>query len=241
MQGMDPDPKRRQASAGALVRDLEAALPSVGTARPPTIASTEPMTPVAQERHAPPPLSRSPDTEPTQRRGWLLPALVCIGALLLGGAWLAFSGGEGDSGKRTERSKQAADHKQAGGSPTKSAAATPTTPTTDTAAPPAEAVPSTSASEPGTAGSQLNEEGYSLIQQGRHVEAIPVLRRAVASFPQGTTDLNFAYALFNLGHALRMAGHPEEAIPILERRLEIPNQTQTVQSELEAARAAAGE
>ena len=241
MQGMDPDPKRRQASAGALVRDLEAALPSVGTARPPTIASTEPMTPVAQERHAPPPLSRSPDTEPTQRRGWLLPALVCIGALLLGGAWLAFSGGEGDSGKRTERSKQAVDHKQAGGSPTKSAAATPTTPTTDTAAPPAEAVPSTSASDPGTAGSQLNEEGYSLIQQGRHVEAIPVLRRAVASFPQGTTDLNFAYALFNLGHALRMAGHPEEAIPILERRLEIPNQTQTVQSELDAARAAAGE
>lgn len=40
---------------------------------------------------------------------------------------------------------------------------------------------------------------------------------------------------------LRMAGHPEEAIPILERRLEIPNQTQTVQTELEAARAAAGE
>jgi hypothetical protein len=38
-----------------------------------------------------------------------------------------------------------------------------------------------------------------------------------------------------------MAGHPEEAIPILERRLEIPNQTQTVQTELDAARAAAGE
>jgi eukaryotic-like serine/threonine-protein kinase len=241
MQGMDPDPKRRQASAGALVRDLEAALPSVGTARPPTIASTEPMAPVTQE-HAPPPPSRSPDAAPpAQRRGWLLPALVCIGALLLGGAWLAFSGGEGDSGKGTERSKQAADHKRGGGSPTKSAAATPTTPTTDTAAPPAEAVPSTSASDPGTAGSQLNDEGYSLIQQGRYVEAIPLLRRAVASFPQGTTDLNLAYALFNLGHALRMAGHPEEAIPILERRLEIPDQTQTVQAELDAARAAAGE
>ena len=242
MQGMDPEPKRRQASAGALVRDLEAALPSVGTARPPTVASTEPMAPVTQEPHAPPPLSRSPDAEPpAQRRGWLLPALVCIGALLLGGAWLAFSGGEGDSGKRTERSKQAADHKQAGGSPTKSAAATPTAPTTDTAAPPAEAVPSTSASDPGAVGAQLNDEGHSLIQQGRYVEAIPVLRRAVASFPQGTTDLNFAYALFNLGHALRMAGHPEKAIPILEQRLGIPDQTETVQAELDAARAAASE
>ena len=242
MQGMDPDPKRRQASAGALVRDLEAALPSVGTARPATIASTEPMAPVTQERHAPPPLSRSPDAEPpAQRRRWLLPTLVCIGALLLGGAWLAFSGGEGDSGKRTERSKQTADHKHAEGSPTKSAAATPTTPTTDTAGPPAEALRSTSASDPGTVGAQLNDEGHSLIQQGRYVEAIPVLRRAVASFPQGTTDLNFAYALFNLGHALRMAGHPEKAIPILEQRLGIPDQTETVQAELDAARAAASE
>lgn len=240
MQGMDPDPKRRQASAGALVRDLEAALPSVGAAQPPTFASTEPMTPVAHERHAPPPLSRSPDGEPTRRRGWMLPALVCIGVFLVGGAWLAFSGGGDENGKETGDDRQAAVRKQGGGPSTNSAAATPTSPSTDTAAPPAEGVPSTSASDPGTAGAQLNEEGYSLIQQGRYAEAVPVLRRAVASFPQGTTDLNFAYALFNLGHALRMAGHPEEAIPILEQRLEIPDQTQTVQTELEAARAAAG-
>ena len=46
---------------------------------------------------------------------------------------------------------------------------------------------------------------------------------------------------YNLGHALRMAGHPDEAIPILEQRLQIPNQTATVQAELDAARAAAGE
>jgi hypothetical protein len=38
-----------------------------------------------------------------------------------------------------------------------------------------------------------------------------------------------------------MAGHPEEAIPILERRLQIPDQTETVQTELDAARAAAGQ
>jgi eukaryotic-like serine/threonine-protein kinase len=63
----------------------------------------------------------------------------------------------------------------------------------------------------------------------------------VASFPQGTTDINYAYALFNLGHALRMAGQPEKAIPILERRLQIPDQTETVQTELDAARAAAGQ
>jgi len=240
MQGMDPDPKQRQASAGALVRDLEAALPAAAAARPQTFASTEPMTPVAQDRLAPPPLSRRPHAEPKRRRGWLLPALVCIGALLVGGAWLALSGGGGESGEGTGGGRQAADRKQGGGPSTNSAAATPTSPTTDTAAP-AESVPSTSASDPGTAGAQLNDEGYSLIQQGRYAEAIPVLRQAVASFPRGTTDINLAYALFNLGRALRMAGHPEEAIPVLEQRLQIPNQIQTVQTELDAARAAAGQ
>ena len=66
-----------------------------------------------------------------------------------------------------------------------------------------------------------------------------MLRRAVDSFPEGTSDLNYAYALYNLGHALRLAGRPEEAIPILEQRLEIPNQVETVKRELAAARAAA--
>ena len=240
MQGMDPDPKRRQASAGALVRDLEAALPAAGAA-PLAFSSTEPMTPLAQAREVSPSVLRQPHPEPTRRRWWLLPALVCISALLVGGAWLVFFGNGDESGKETGSGKQAADRKQPGGASTNSAAAITTTPAADTVAPPAEAVPSTSASDPGATGAQLNDEGYSLIQQGRYSEAIPMLRKAAASFSQGTTDINYAYALFNLGHALRMAGHPEDAIPILEQRLDIPDQTQTVQAELDAARAAAGE
>ena len=66
-----------------------------------------------------------------------------------------------------------------------------------------------------------------------------MLRRAVDSFPEGTGDLTYAYALYNLGQALRLAGRPEEAIPILEQRLEIPNQVPTVRRELAAARAEA--
>ena len=62
---------------------------------------------------------------------------------------------------------------------------------------------------------------------------MPILRRAVASFPEGTTDLDYAYALFNLGNALRLAGRPEEAIPILERRLRIPDQQASVAAELD--------
>ena len=71
---------------------------------------------------------------------------------------------------------------------------------------------------------------------GDYDEAIPMLQEAVDSFPPGTDDLNYAYALFNLGKSLRLAGRPDEAIPILEQRLEIPNQTETVQAELEQAK-----
>jgi tetratricopeptide (TPR) repeat protein len=89
-------------------------------------------------------------------------------------------------------------------------------------------------------GASLNALGFELINQGRAAEAVPILRRAVDSFPEGTTDLNYAYALYNLGNALRLSGRPGEAIPILERRLQIPNQRSTVAAELARARAEAG-
>ncbi len=99
----------------------------------------------------------------------------------------------------------------------------------------AASVPEPAGSDPAL-GSALNQEGFELIQAGGHEEAIPVLEEAVASFPPGTEELDYAYALFNLGNALRLSGRPEEAIPVLERRLEIPNQTAVVRQELSAAR-----
>jgi eukaryotic-like serine/threonine-protein kinase len=92
-----------------------------------------------------------------------------------------------------------------------------------------------------TEGARLNDRGFQLMSEGRYDEAIPILQRAVEAFPPGTSDLNYAYALFNLGQALRMAGRPDEAIPILEQRLEIPNQTGIVRRELELARRDAGQ
>jgi tetratricopeptide (TPR) repeat protein len=85
-------------------------------------------------------------------------------------------------------------------------------------------------------GVRLNNQGFQLMSEGRYDEAIPILQQAVNSFPPGTTDLNYAYALFNLGQSLRLAGRPDEAIPILEQRLQIPNQTGVVRRELELAR-----
>jgi serine/threonine protein kinase len=96
-------------------------------------------------------------------------------------------------------------------------------------------VPAPAAADPAL-GRALNQEGFEMIQAGSYEEAVPVLKEAVSSFPPGTDDLAYAYALFNLGNALRLSGHPEEAIPVLERRLEIPNQSSVVRGELTAAR-----
>jgi eukaryotic-like serine/threonine-protein kinase len=90
-------------------------------------------------------------------------------------------------------------------------------------------------------GAQLNDEGYRLMNQGDYAGAVDVLQQAVNSFPPGTSDLNYAYALYNLGRSLRLAGRPDEAIPVLEKRLRIPNQTETVQRELDLAKQQAGQ
>lgn len=96
-------------------------------------------------------------------------------------------------------------------------------------------VPAPAAADPAL-GRALNQEGFEMIQAGSYEEAVPVLKEAVRAFPPRTDDLAYAYALFNLGNALRLSGHPEEAIPVLERRLEIPNQSSVVRSELTTAK-----
>jgi hypothetical protein len=68
--------------------------------------------------------------------------------------------------------------------------------------------------------------------------AIPVLREAVAGAP--ASSLTYAYALYDLGRSLRLAGDPQAAAVILQRRLQIPNQTGVVRQQLELALRAIG-
>ena len=88
-------------------------------------------------------------------------------------------------------------------------------------------------------GAALNDQGFALMSGGEYAGAVPVLQQAVASFPQDSQDINYAYALYNLGKALNRSGRPDEAIPYLEKRLTWPDQRETVQSELDDARAKA--
>ena len=46
-----------------------------------------------------------------------------------------------------------------------------------------------------------------------------------------------AYAWFDYGYAARRAGDPAAAVDALEHRLQNPDQAETVQAELDAARA----
>ncbi|MCW2970633.1 MAG: hypothetical protein JWO23_1760 [Solirubrobacterales bacterium] len=99
---------------------------------------------------------------------------------------------------------------------------------------------------PATA-STLDLEGHRLLANGRYSAAIDALQGALrasgqspARCAQPTTEacLTFAYALYDLGRALRLNGNPSAAIPVLNRRLRIDNQRSVVQHELELARGA---
>jgi tetratricopeptide (TPR) repeat protein len=85
---------------------------------------------------------------------------------------------------------------------------------------------------------QMQLQAHNLLNQGKYAEAIALDKQVVAKGPG--TGLTYAYALFDLGHALRVSGHPDQAIPILEQRLKINNQRGVVKQELEKAKKEAG-
>ena len=93
---------------------------------------------------------------------------------------------------------------------------------------------------PAASGSDLNAQGFQLMQAGRYAEAVPLLQRAVAAWPEDSQDIEYAYALFNLGKSLSESGNPAAAIPYLEKRLTFKDQRGTVMRELKRAQRAAG-
>jgi eukaryotic-like serine/threonine-protein kinase len=175
-----------------------------------------------------------------------LAAAVVIGAILA-------SGGDGDGGEpqRADGGQQA----EQGGAQgerrrpeQQEQQAQPAEPAPSEPAPsePAPAEPEEPAQEQqeagGTArGIELNNQGFALMGQGDYAGAVPILQQAVASWPEDSRDINYAYALFNLGKSLNRSGNPEAAIPYLEQRLTWADQQETVQAELDLAKRNAGQ
>ena len=92
---------------------------------------------------------------------------------------------------------------------------------------------------------QLEAQGHEMVQTGQYAQAIAVLRRALAATgasltscvqPTGETCLTYAYALYDLGRALRLNGSAAQAVGVLEHRLQIENQRPVVAEELASAR-----
>jgi eukaryotic-like serine/threonine-protein kinase len=238
----EKDPAARPGSARQALGRLERAEPALEQT---TQAFDLPPEPSAPPGAPPPPPSSY--TRQTGSRGsrWgalaaLLTFVVAVGAI----AAVALNGG-GDEGKsprkakagKAEQAKKAKQENAGAGARSEPAASTPAPVEGPSESP--EPGPAPEGGDP-EGGASLNEQGFALIQAGEYEAAVPVLEEAVAAFPEGSEDLDYAYALFNLGNALRLSGRPEEAIPVLEERLEIPNQTGTVEAELEAARDEAG-
>jgi serine/threonine protein kinase len=268
-QAMAADPGRRPATAGELGHGLRRALGEGGrrtaaTRRlDPTTAPRRPASAEPADGHASSPTFGAAASRRRNDRS-RLPALGLVAALItVAVATIAIALGSGgddgspsqqDGGQRADRPQASAPKRD---QPEQGAGSEPAAPQAEQPAPeqqapaapapapaPAEEQPEGDEQPAGSGpseGARLNDQGFQLMSEGRYDEAIPILQRAVNSFPPGTTELNYAYALFNLGQSLRLAGRSDEAIPILEQRLQIPNQTGTVRRELELARRAAGQ
>jgi eukaryotic-like serine/threonine-protein kinase len=224
-RGLAKDPAGRPRTATEFVQDLRGAL---GDTAPTRVAAQRfrrdpaPAAAVAAKDSGPETAAFAPFA-PRRRRGRLVALAAAVFALAAGIA--AIAGGGDDQAPvaaHTTTHKPAAKHKAK-----------------THRKPPAATQPQTQTQPPQTTDkSALAAQGHQLIAQGNYAGAIAVLQQAVQGCPVSTTD-PCAYALFDLGHALRLAGRPSEAIPILQQRLQNPDQRGAVQQELALAEAAA--
>lgn len=236
-RAMARDPRDRPSSAGDLAAELREALgegsgghtaataPVAGTASAVIPGATGPSTGatalIGAAVPAPPTGATRHEPSLAARKGHLrwIPLLLLVGALTLA---LALAAGDDDERASEPATAGKADRRAQ-----------------EPASPPRGADPAEPASDPLADGLRLQTQGYDALQQGRYDEAIDASRRS-AGLLEGTGRIEYAYALFNLGRSLRLAGRPAEAIPVLEQRLEIPNQTDAVKAELKLAEQALG-
>ena len=222
--GMAKEPERRPSTATDLLDRLEEALDGAEAAPPP-----EPATTVVAPAPAPP--------GPVQRRRW--PGLAALAALaVVAGSAIAIATGAGKGGGGGSTAATHAASAATHAAKPKPKAAEPKQ-KTQTAVPPATTTQQTTPPSASSDPVALNNQGFALIQQGRATSAVPSLQRSVDAFrTQGRTgQIDYAYALYNLGNALRLSGRPADAIPYLEERLKISNYKRgVVKQELKTAR-----
>jgi serine/threonine protein kinase len=240
-QGMARDPAERPPSAGELSTRLARALEDSATveetavlAGPPAVPPTRAAPPI----EPPPPAPRPPSTgkRPIGAIALALVFLALAGAVAIASV---LSGGDGGDSSQSAERPERKPKKEKKNPPEEQGQTTSTEQTPPLEEPEPEPEAPATGIDPAR-GAELNEQGFALIQQGDFAGAVPLLEQAVASYPEDSQDIGYAYALFNLGKSLNRSGRSDEAIAFLERRLIFPDQRATVQAELDDARANAG-
>jgi serine/threonine protein kinase len=249
-RAMARDPAERPRSAGQLARSLDDAFKATQPATTRTVAfqavdptPTPTPTPRPAVRRARPPAAPV-RSERSGAPRWLPVALLVALLLVAAGAIAAISSGGGDKGTAdiAQTQKQPAKKhtkKPAAKKKTNTTTNTGTSTSTQQQQTTSQPTQSQTTQTPAATGNpaQMQAQAHNLINQGKYDEAIALDRQVVAKGPG--TGLTYAYALYDLGHALRVSGHPDEAIPILEQRMQIDNQRDVVKAELDKAKAEA--
>ena len=250
--GMARDPSERPSSARALADQLEGGFAQAPATvkQPATTRRIEERArqvapaPSAAPARVKPPTLRPAAPRPARSPRWGLAVLGLFGLALVA-VVIALASGGGDDGEPAQRAaenrERAAEQNQ-DKQTEQPAAATPAPVEEEPAEAPAlEGVPVPQGAGGSAEAERLHLAGHTALENGDYDTAIALNTQAIEAFPPGTTwdtDRNYGYALFSLGKALREAGRPEEAIPVLEARRAIPDQQKTVQGELDLARAA---
>jgi serine/threonine-protein kinase len=236
-RGLAKDPHDRYATAGEFVDELDAALAA------PETASTR-LVP-APPRRTPPTAGRRHAAAPPPRRSGAGVLLAALAALLLVGviAYLLLSGGGNDSGSKGTGERTPTATPKASSTAEKTATATPTQSATPTPTP----SPTATAQAPAGGGQdlgkahQLQLAGFNARKAGDYAKALDLSQQALDACGSATQLDPCGYALFEKGLALNRMGRPDEAIPVLQERLDRygDNPAKEVSKELKAAKKAA--
>ncbi len=177
----------------------------------------------------------------SHRRGGRLVALAALIVVVVGVAAVALAGVGGSGRPRTAADRPhkttttAARVRHARTPRVVAQAPTPTPSTTSTAS--STTTPATPTAPPSA--EQLQLTGHQEMLDGNYSTAISTLHKALSA--ASPSSLSYAYALYDLGKSLLLSGNPSGAVPVLEQRAKIPNQTDVVLQTLNQALRQAGQ
>jgi eukaryotic-like serine/threonine-protein kinase len=233
-RGLEKHPGDRYRSAGELVDHLDEAISSPPA---PTTARTRALAGGPPRRTAPAAAATGRPAPRRRNTGVLLAALATAALIAVIAVLLLSGGGDGGGGQQAEQTPERT--ATATETPEETQTAEPTA--TETAAPEATETPAPSGGVDLDKARQLQLDGYNARQAGDYAKALDLSQQALDACGNSNELDPCGYALFEKGLALNRSGRPDEAIPVLEERLDRfgDNEAGEVEKELKAAKKAA--